>query len=57
MAAHRAGIKEVILPKNNQKDLDDIPESVQKELKFYFVEHMDEVLSVALKKPFVQEKK
>lgn len=51
LAAHRAGIKQVILPKNNQKDLDDIPESVQKELAFNFVEHMDEVLSIALKKP------
>jgi ATP-dependent Lon protease len=49
LAAHRAGIKEVILPKNNKKDLDDIPESVQHDLTFYFVEHMDEVLKVALK--------
>jgi len=51
LAAHRAGIQEVLLPKNNKKDLDDIPESVQKELKFHFVEHMDEVLGLALKKP------
>lgn len=50
LAAHRAGIKEVILPKNNQKDLDDIPQSVQEDLKFYFVEHMDEVLKIALAK-------
>ncbi|MCX8008803.1 MAG: endopeptidase La [Patescibacteria group bacterium] len=51
LAAHRAGIKEVILPKNNKKDLDDIPESVQKELVFHFVEHMDEILKLALKHP------
>ena len=57
LAAHRAGIKEVILPKNNEKDLDDIPDSVQKELKFDFVEHMDEVLHLALKKPLPSIKK
>ncbi len=51
LAAHRAGIKDVILPKNNKKDLDDIPESVQKELQFHFVEHMDEVLHLALINP------
>lgn len=51
LAAHRAGIKEVVLPKNNSKDLDDIPESVQKDLTFHFVEHMDDVLKIALKKP------
>ncbi len=55
LAAHRAGIKEVILPKNNKKDLDDIPESVQKELQFHFVDHMDEVLNIALVKPIQQK--
>lgn len=48
IAAHRAGIKEVILPKNNKKDLDDIPKAVISDLKFNFVEHMDEVLKVAI---------
>ncbi|MEK7532946.1 MAG: endopeptidase La [Patescibacteria group bacterium] len=48
IAAHRAGIKEVILPKNNKKDLEDIPKSVMSDLKFHFVEHMDEVLKVAI---------
>jgi ATP-dependent Lon protease len=48
IAAHRAGIKEVILPKNNKKDLEDIPKSVLSDLKFNFVEHMDEVLKVAI---------
>ncbi len=48
IAAHRAGIKTVLLPKNNKKDMEDIPKSVQKDLVFHFVEHMDEVLSIAL---------
>jgi len=50
IAAHRAGIKTVMLPKNNKKDLEDIPKSVTKDLSFVFVEHMDKVLSVALTK-------
>lgn len=48
IAAHRAGIKTVILPKDNKKDLEDIPSYVLKDLKFIFVSHMDEVLKVAL---------
>jgi ATP-dependent Lon protease len=48
IAAHRAGIKTVILPKDNKKDLEDIPSYVLKDLKFVFVSHMDEVLKVAL---------
>ncbi len=50
IAAHRAGIKTVILPKSNKKDLEDIPKSVLKDLAFHFVEHMDEVLKIALAK-------
>jgi ATP-dependent Lon protease len=49
IAAHRAGIKTVILPKDNKKDLEDIPKYILKDLDFKFVEHMDEVLKVALK--------
>lgn len=48
IAAHRANIKTVILPKENKKDLEDIPSYVLKDLHFAFVEHMDEVLKVAL---------
>jgi ATP-dependent Lon protease len=48
IAAHRAGIKTVILPKENEKDLFEIPANVRKKLRFVFVEHMDEVLSGAL---------
>lgn len=50
LAAHRAGVKEVILPKENKKDLEDVPKNVKKELRFTFVEHMDEVLKRALKR-------
>ena len=50
IAAHRARLKVVIMPKENKKDLEDIPKYVLRELKFVFVEHMDEVLKVALKK-------
>ncbi|GAX91115.1 endopeptidase La [Effusibacillus lacus] len=48
LSAHRAGIKKVLLPKDNEKDLEDIPESVRKELKIVLVEHMDQVLEQAL---------
>jgi ATP-dependent Lon protease len=48
IAAHRAGISTVILPKNNKKDLEDIPKSVSTDLRFHFVEHMDDVLALAL---------
>ncbi|MBI2617252.1 endopeptidase La [Candidatus Gottesmanbacteria bacterium] len=50
IAAHRAGIKTIILPKNNKKDLEDIPTYVLDDLRFVFVEHMDQVLHVALVK-------
>jgi len=51
IAAHRAGIKTICLPKNNKKDLEDIPKSVTKDLHFVFAENVDEVLAVALSKP------
>jgi ATP-dependent Lon protease len=51
IAAHRAGLKTIIMPKNNKKDLEDIPRYVLDDLEFVFVEHMDEVLKVALVKP------
>jgi ATP-dependent Lon protease len=50
LAAHRAGIKTVILPKENQKDLEDIPKKVQKEIAFHFVDRMQDVLKLALEK-------
>jgi ATP-dependent Lon protease len=48
LAAHRGGIKKVIIPKENEKDLSDIPASITKQLKIIPVEHMDEVLTHAL---------
>ncbi len=51
MAAHRQGIKEAILPKDNEKDLPDIPELIRNDMKLHFVEHMDEVLKFALERP------
>lgn len=50
IAAHRAGIKEIIVPKPNKKDLRDIPDNVKKDIVFHFVETMQDVLKVALVK-------
>ncbi len=50
IAAHRAGLKTIILPKENKKDLEDVPKEVLKDLTFHFVTHMDEVLPIALTK-------
>lgn len=50
LAAHRVGIKTVILPKENQRDIDEIPPNVKRNLEFLLVEHMDEVLEYALVK-------
>jgi len=48
LAAHRAGLREVILPKRNEGDLDDVPQQVREEIAFHPVETVDEVLSFAL---------
>ncbi len=48
IAAHRAGIKQVILPKDNSKDLEDVPGSVKKDLKFHFASQLDDVLKLAI---------
>ncbi|MFB6467954.1 endopeptidase La [Cytobacillus sp. Hz8] len=48
LSAHRAGLTKIICPKDNEKDIDDIPESVRKELQFVLVSHVDEVLNEAL---------
>jgi ATP-dependent Lon protease len=56
IAAHRAGIRSVILPKDNKKDLEDIPRSVTRDLTFHFVGHMDEVLKIALSRPIPDKK-
>jgi ATP-dependent Lon protease len=48
LGAHRAGITDVILPKANLLDLDDVPAEARSALRFHFVDHIDEVLAVAL---------
>lgn len=56
LAAHRAGLTTIIIPKSNAKDLEDIPKNVKRDLQFILAEHMDEVLKVALKKALPQDK-
>lgn len=51
LSAHRAGIKKIVMPKDNEKDLEEIPDSVRNELTFIPVEHLDQVLKEALVKP------
>jgi ATP-dependent Lon protease len=51
LAAHRAGIKNIILPKDNEKDLADIPKNVLDALNMYLVSSMDEVLKIAISGP------
>ncbi|MGF2617291.1 endopeptidase La [Rossellomorea vietnamensis] len=48
LSAHRAGLRTIIIPKDNEKDIDDIPASVRKDLKFVLVSHIEEVLETAL---------
>ncbi len=50
IAGHRAGLKTIVLPKDNQKDMEDVPEAVKKDIKFVFASRLNEVLEVALKK-------
>ena len=50
LAAKRAGIKEIILPFQNEKDLKEVPDRHRKGMKFYPVQHFDEVLKIALRK-------
>jgi ATP-dependent Lon protease len=51
LAAHRLGLRTVILPKDNEKDLADIPPEIQAQMSIHFVESMDEVLQIALEHP------
>jgi ATP-dependent Lon protease len=54
LAAHRAGIFEVILPKDNEKDLSEVPENLRNAMKLHFTDTMDEVLAIALEGPLPQ---
>jgi len=53
LAAHRHGIGEAIIPKDNQKDLPEIPEQIRNVMKLHFVENMDEVLKIALERELI----
>jgi ATP-dependent Lon protease len=53
LAAHRHGINEVLIPQDNQKDLPDIPEYLRNVMKMHFVDHMDEVLKIALERELI----
>src|SRR5262245_34825503 len=55
LAAYRSGLREVMMPKSNEKDLRDVPEEVRGHMAFTFVERMDEVLHLALLPPVSQE--
>ncbi len=48
LAAHRAGIRNVLLPKENERDLSEIPQNIQQEMSFKLINHADEVLAEAL---------
>ena len=48
LAAHRAGLKKVVLPKDNKKNLEDIPAKIRKEMKFVFADDLNQVLKEAL---------
>jgi ATP-dependent Lon protease len=47
LAAHRAGLKTVLLPKRNEKDLEELPDEVRKAIRFVFVERIDDALRAA----------
>ena len=53
LAAHRMGLRTIVLPKDNEKDLAEIPQEILSSLKMHFVETMDEVLLIALERPIV----
>ncbi len=57
LAAHRAGLKTIILPKRNEQDVEDVPEEIRKTLTFIFAESVNDVLKTALEKPVMLTKK
>jgi ATP-dependent Lon protease len=56
LAAHRAGLTRIIAPRDNQRDLEEIPARVRKAISFTFVDHMDQVLNIALKREIQAER-
>jgi ATP-dependent Lon protease len=57
LAAHRLGMKIVVLPFENEKDMEEIPKNIQKKMKFVLVKNMDEVLQVALGNKLTERRK
>jgi len=55
LAAHRAGLTTVILPKENEKDLVELPDDVREALQIYLIEHTDEALQIALEDHVIAE--
>jgi ATP-dependent Lon protease len=51
LAALRAGVFEIILPRANEKDIEELPDNIKKAMKLHFVDQMDEVLTLALERP------
>jgi len=51
LAAHRAGIKEIILPRRNEKDLVEIPAEIKSDLKFHFIQNVEDALPIAFERP------
>ena len=56
LAAHRAGLRRILLPRDNRKDLDEIPAPVRRQMTFTLVDHMDQVLNAALKREVRRER-
>jgi ATP-dependent Lon protease len=56
LAAHRAGLTRIIAPRDNRRDLDELPPKVRKEIAFTFVDHMDQVLNAALRREVLPER-
>jgi ATP-dependent Lon protease len=56
LAAHRAGLERIVLPRDNRKDLEEVPLRVRKQITFTYVDHMDQVLNVALKREIRPER-
>jgi ATP-dependent Lon protease len=54
LAAHRMGLRNVVLPRDNEKDLDEIPAEIKTELQIHFVDTMDQVLQLALERPLAE---
>ncbi len=57
LAAHRAKIRHIIIPRDNEKDIAEIPENIRSELTFHPVAHVDEVIDLAFEKPVMKGKK